>query len=101
MIIRLMHAYDLDFAASCTAAEGWASETRAEFEGFLACSRPTVLKLLTPLRELSIIKTTRSGYGFSTKGASFYKRFVTEWKPAWVDCFSAPAKEDQFKGVFY
>ncbi len=27
---------DLDFAASCTAAEGWVSETRLEFEGFFA-----------------------------------------------------------------
>jgi ribosomal protein S18 acetylase RimI-like enzyme len=29
---------DLDFAAACTAAEGWGTETRAEFEGFLACA---------------------------------------------------------------
>jgi GNAT superfamily N-acetyltransferase len=27
---------DLDFAAACTQAEGWASETRGEFEAFLA-----------------------------------------------------------------
>ena len=36
MIIRTMHSSDLDFAASCTAAEGWASETWQEFEGSLA-----------------------------------------------------------------
>jgi predicted N-acetyltransferase YhbS len=30
------HASDLDFAASCTAAEGWHTQTRAEFEGFYA-----------------------------------------------------------------
>jgi ribosomal protein S18 acetylase RimI-like enzyme len=36
MIIRAMRSSDLDFAAGCTAAEGWASETRQEFEGFLA-----------------------------------------------------------------
>lgn len=36
MIIRTMRPSDLDFAAGCTAAEGWASETRQEFEGFLA-----------------------------------------------------------------
>ena len=36
MVIRPMHASDLDFAAGCTAAEGWASETRQAFEGFLA-----------------------------------------------------------------
>jgi len=34
--IRAMHASDLDFAASCTAAEGWRTQTRAEFEGFYA-----------------------------------------------------------------
>jgi ribosomal protein S18 acetylase RimI-like enzyme len=32
--VRAMQATDLDFAAQCTAAEGWASETPAEFEGF-------------------------------------------------------------------
>jgi ribosomal protein S18 acetylase RimI-like enzyme len=32
--VRAMQAADLDFAAQCTAAEGWASETPAEFEGF-------------------------------------------------------------------
>lgn len=36
LIIRTMRHDDLDFAASCTAAEGWHSETRQEFEGFLA-----------------------------------------------------------------
>lgn len=36
MIIRTMRSSDLDFAAGCTAAEGWASETRQEFEGFFA-----------------------------------------------------------------
>jgi ribosomal protein S18 acetylase RimI-like enzyme len=36
MHIRPMLAPDLDFAAECTAREGWASETRQEFEGFLA-----------------------------------------------------------------
>jgi ribosomal protein S18 acetylase RimI-like enzyme len=36
VIIRPMHPSDFDFAESCTAAEGWASETRLEFEGFLA-----------------------------------------------------------------
>lgn len=29
---------DLDFAAASTADEGWGTETRAEFEGFLTCS---------------------------------------------------------------
>jgi ribosomal protein S18 acetylase RimI-like enzyme len=36
IIIRNMTTDDLDFAASCTAAEGWVSENRVEFEGFLA-----------------------------------------------------------------
>jgi len=31
-----MQPSDLDFAASCTAAEGWRSETRPVFEGYLA-----------------------------------------------------------------
>jgi ribosomal protein S18 acetylase RimI-like enzyme len=31
-----MQLADLDFAAQCTAREGWTSETRAEFEGFYA-----------------------------------------------------------------
>lgn len=35
MSIRVMQPEDLDFAAACTAAEGWSSETRQEFEGFL------------------------------------------------------------------
>lgn len=35
-MIQPMCSFDLDFAAGCTAAEGWASETRQEFEGFLA-----------------------------------------------------------------
>ncbi len=30
-----MQLADLDFAAACTAAEGWATQTRAEFEGYL------------------------------------------------------------------
>lgn len=36
MKIRSMHGSDLDFAARCTAAEGWAGETREVFEGFLS-----------------------------------------------------------------
>jgi len=36
MNIRPMQASDLDFAAECAANEGWASETRHEFEGFFA-----------------------------------------------------------------
>ena len=36
MIIRPMEPADLDFAASCTAAEGWATETRVELEGLFA-----------------------------------------------------------------
>jgi ribosomal protein S18 acetylase RimI-like enzyme len=34
--IRGMQPDDLDFAAACTAAEGWRTQTRAEFEGFYA-----------------------------------------------------------------
>jgi ribosomal protein S18 acetylase RimI-like enzyme len=36
LTIRPMQLADLDFAAQCTAREGWTSETRAEFEGFYA-----------------------------------------------------------------
>jgi len=35
LLIRTMREDDLDFAAGCTAAEGWLTETREEFEGFL------------------------------------------------------------------
>ncbi len=35
MNVRQMLPSDLDFAASCTAAEGWRSETRPVFEGYL------------------------------------------------------------------
>jgi GNAT superfamily N-acetyltransferase len=35
MNIRNMRATDLDFAAGCTATEGWRTETRSEFEGVL------------------------------------------------------------------
>jgi ribosomal protein S18 acetylase RimI-like enzyme len=34
--IRTMRPSDLDFAAACTAAEGWTGETRHVFEGFYA-----------------------------------------------------------------
>ena len=33
---RKMRASDIEYAAACTALEGWASETREVFEGFLA-----------------------------------------------------------------
>ena len=36
MTIRQMQFSDLDFAAECTSLEGWKSETREVFEGFLA-----------------------------------------------------------------
>jgi ribosomal protein S18 acetylase RimI-like enzyme len=35
-IVRQMEERDLDFAAECTATEGWTTEIRTEFEGFLA-----------------------------------------------------------------
>ncbi len=35
LVIRPMREEDLDFAAAGTAAEGWVTETRAEFEAFL------------------------------------------------------------------
>lgn len=36
IIVRHMLESDLDFAAACTASEGWTSQTRGEFEGFIA-----------------------------------------------------------------
>jgi ribosomal protein S18 acetylase RimI-like enzyme len=36
ILIRPMRSADLDFAAACTAAEGWAGETRAQFESHFA-----------------------------------------------------------------
>ncbi len=42
-MIRTMAEADLDFAASCAAAEGWLTETREEFETFLASDAPGCL----------------------------------------------------------
>lgn len=36
LVIREMRPADIGFAADCTAREGWASETRVDFEGFYA-----------------------------------------------------------------
>lgn len=36
MRVRTMEPCDLEFAASCTAGEGWMTETREEFGGYLA-----------------------------------------------------------------
>lgn len=60
--IRQMTAADLDFAVQCTVAEGWMSETREVFEGFLehapeGCflgevrSRPVGMCIATPYKE--------------------------------------------------
>jgi ribosomal protein S18 acetylase RimI-like enzyme len=68
--IRAMHAGDLDFAASCTAAEGWRTQTRAEFEGFYAhdpegCflaeqeGTPLGICIATPYKGPALV-----GYGF-------------------------------------
>jgi hypothetical protein len=35
-VVRRMLESDLNFAGECTANEGWSSEIRTEFEGFLA-----------------------------------------------------------------
>jgi ribosomal protein S18 acetylase RimI-like enzyme len=66
-----MRPEDLDFAASCTAAEGWRTQTRAEFEGFYAydpegcliaeVSEPGVS---TDARVGICVGTPYGGYGF-------------------------------------
>lgn len=37
--LQCIQESDLDFAAQCTATEGWSTETRTEFEGFFAHDR--------------------------------------------------------------
>jgi len=64
--IRPMQPSDLDFAAECTAREGWASETRQEFEAFLAYDpggcfvaevdgRPVGICVATPYAEFGFV----------------------------------------------
>ena len=43
LLVRTMGEEDLDFAAGCAAAEGWLTETREEFEAFLAGGAPGCL----------------------------------------------------------
>lgn len=61
MIIRTMAADDLEFAASCTAAEGWASEIRQEFEGYYAHDAEGCLLAVEAGRPVGICVAT--GYG--------------------------------------
>ncbi len=56
-----MQCQDLDFAAGYTAAEGWASETRAQFEGFLAHDEGGCLVAEEEGRRIAICVAT--GYG--------------------------------------
>jgi ribosomal protein S18 acetylase RimI-like enzyme len=56
---------DLDFAASCTAAEGWRSETRPVFEGYLAYDPAGCLVAETSGERVGICVATSYGpYGF-------------------------------------
>ena len=61
--IRPMTYADLDFAADCAAAEGWTSETRDEFEGFLAYDPNGCFIAETGGRRIGICVAT--GYGES------------------------------------
>ncbi len=65
VIIRTMEPEDLDFAAACTAAEGWASEIRAEFEGLCAHDAEGCLVAEEAGRRVGICVATCYGeYGF-------------------------------------
>jgi len=65
MTIRPMQPSDLDFAAECTAREGWASETRQEFEGFLAYDLGGCFVAEVNGRRVGIcIATPYVGFGF-------------------------------------
>lgn len=65
MNIRPMLASDLDFAAECTAREGWASETRQEFEGFLAYAPGGCFVAEVDGRRAGIcVATPYEGFGF-------------------------------------
>jgi ribosomal protein S18 acetylase RimI-like enzyme len=56
---------DLDFAASCTAAEGWKSETRLVFEGYLAYDPAGCLVAETLGERVGMCVATSYGeYGF-------------------------------------
>ncbi len=63
--IRGMSAGDLDFAAACTAGEGWASESRLEFEAFFARDPGGCLVAEREGQRVGIAAATRYGaYGF-------------------------------------
>jgi ribosomal protein S18 acetylase RimI-like enzyme len=63
--IRAMTPADLDFAAACTAAEGWRSETRDEFEGFYEHAPEGCLVAERGHRRVGICVATPYGaYGF-------------------------------------
>ncbi len=65
MNIRQMLLSDLDFAASCTAAEGWRSENRPVFEGYLAYDPAGCLVAETSGERVGICVATGYGpYGF-------------------------------------
>jgi ribosomal protein S18 acetylase RimI-like enzyme len=65
MHIRTMRVSDLDFAAALTAAEGWDSETRAEFENFLAYDPAGCFIAEVAGRRVGMCVATRyTGFGF-------------------------------------
>jgi predicted N-acetyltransferase YhbS len=69
-LIRVMQSGDLAFAASCTAAEGWRTQTLVEFEGFYAHDPEGCLIAEaggTPVGicvGTSYVHPTSGGYGF-------------------------------------
>jgi ribosomal protein S18 acetylase RimI-like enzyme len=65
MNVRQMQPSDLDFAASCTAAEGWRSETRPVFEGYLTYDPAGCLVAEMAGERVGICVATSYGpYGF-------------------------------------
>jgi ribosomal protein S18 acetylase RimI-like enzyme len=65
MKIRNMSTLDLEFAAKCTAGEGWLSETQIEFEGFLEHSPEGCFIVEEEQEPVAIgIATSYGSYGF-------------------------------------
>ena len=61
MIIREMQLSDLDFAANCTATEGWISETRQEFESLLQHTQTTCFVAEKNRTDIGICLATNYG----------------------------------------
>ncbi len=74
--VRQMLESDLDFAAGCTANEGWTSQIRSEFEGFLAHDPGGCFVVQAGARPVGICVATPYG------AAGFLGEFIVvpEWR---------------------